>query len=361
VEFSPESLRTDIFEESPKQFQSRIIDAEPILRNIMPDSVHKYWKDLDSFKFLVHTNTKAMHPISLWNGLQIGQYIKKLNPALIHLDVASMRVVPLLPKIHSIPIILNIHDTSPHTGENNWRINLARSLIFSQINKFILFNNNDRFLFCSEYKVPETKVATLPLGVYKLYRNWINTKPEEKYLTLLFFGRLSPYKGLQTLFQAATIISQKIPNVRIIVAGKPIPGYKIPETPVLLQEGIIEILDRYIRNEELANLFQKATIVVCPYTDATQSAVVLTSYAFGKPVVATAVGGLPEYIDNEETGYLVQPRDPKALAEAIIKLLQEPETRERMRKNIYLKAEFELSWKKIAENTKALYHSILEK
>jgi glycosyltransferase involved in cell wall biosynthesis len=57
-------------------------------------------------------------------------------------------------------------------------------------------------------------------------------------------------------------------------------------------------LERYLNNAETSELFERATLVACPNLDATQSGVVLTAFGFGKPVVATRVGGLPEYIDD---------------------------------------------------------------
>ncbi len=95
----------------------------------------------------------------------------------------------------------------------------------------------------------------------------------------------------------------------------------------------------------------QSTFVVCPYLDATQSGVVLTAYAFGKPVIATQVGGLPEYVHHGE--------NPDALAEAIIYLLQNPEKRRQMKKAIQQLAETELSWSRIAEQTVKVYEKVL--
>ncbi len=129
--------------------------------------------------------------------------------------------------------------------------------------------------------------------------------------TLLFFGRLSAYKGLETLFQAAPLACKRLPGLRIIVAGNPVPGYRLPPAPDLPNGGELQIITGYIPNHTLAQLFQRAAVVVCPYTTATQSAVVLTAYAFGKPVIGTRVGGLPEYITDGETGVLVPPHSPE--------------------------------------------------
>jgi glycosyltransferase involved in cell wall biosynthesis len=92
--------------------------------------------------------------------------------------------------------------------------------------------------------------------------------------------------------------------------------------PSLPNGARVEVIPGYVPNRQLAELFQRSTLVACPYVDATQSGVVLTAYAFRKPVVASDTGGLPEYVHHGETGLLVPPGDPGALAGAVVKLLQ---------------------------------------
>jgi glycosyltransferase involved in cell wall biosynthesis len=79
---------------------------------------------------------------------------------------------------------------------------------------------------------------------------------------------------------------------------------------------------------------QQASLVVCPYIDASQSGVVLTAYAFNKPVVATNVGGIPEYIEDGVTGKIVPLKNPEALADAIIDLLSNADLRNQMSETI---------------------------
>jgi glycosyltransferase involved in cell wall biosynthesis len=105
----------------------------------------------------------------------------------------------------------------------------------------------------------------------------------------------------------------------------------------------------------IARLFQEASIVALPYVEASQSAVLAIAQAFGKPVVATAVGGIPEVVEHGETGYLVPPRDSYSLAEAIVTLLQDPGLRQEMGHKALQKAESELSWPHIARKTLRVY------
>jgi glycosyltransferase involved in cell wall biosynthesis len=85
----------------------------------------------------------------------------------------------------------------------------------------------------------------------------------------------------------------------------------------------VRIIDRFIPDGEVSLYFSAADLVVLPYESATQSAIVPIAYAFERPVLATRVGGLPEAVRDGETGLLVEPRNPTALAEAIIRFYKE--------------------------------------
>ena len=108
--------------------------------------------------------------------------------------------------------------------------------------------------------------------------------------------------------------------VTLIVAGE----FYEPVAPILAriaQLGLadrVRVYDRYVPDEEVGDLVAAADCVVLPYRSATQSGVVLVAYAGGCPVISTAVGGLPEVVEEGVTGHLVPPEDPVALADAIL-------------------------------------------
>jgi glycosyltransferase involved in cell wall biosynthesis len=84
----------------------------------------------------------------------------------------------------------------------------------------------------------------------------------------------------------------------------------------------VELRDGFVSNEEAALLFSAADAAVLPYRSATQSGVVQLAFAYGTPVIATAVGGLPEAVSDGVDGLLCPPDDPQALAAAISRLPQ---------------------------------------
>jgi D-inositol-3-phosphate glycosyltransferase len=136
---------------------------------------------------------------------------------------------------------------------------------------------------------------------------------------LLFFGLVRPYKGLDVLIEAMPRVRARR-DVTLVVAGE----FYVPVEPVrarIAELGLgdsVRVLDRYVADEEVGDLVAAADAVVLPYRSATQSGVVLVAYAGGCPVISTAVGGLPEVVEEGVTGHLVPPGDPAALADAIL-------------------------------------------
>jgi glycosyltransferase involved in cell wall biosynthesis len=88
--------------------------------------------------------------------------------------------------------------------------------------------------------------------------------------------------------------------------------------------------NEFIPDERVARHFGESSVVVLPYVDASQSGVVPIAYSFNRPVVATSVGGLPSVVEHGVTGLLVPPRDARALADALVMLLEDDELRHKM-------------------------------
>src|SRR5262249_40553785 len=143
--------------------------------------------------------------------------------------------------------------------------------------------------------------------------------------SVLFFGRLWPYKGLEYLIRAEPRITAEVPGVKIVIAGS---GEAYGRYQAMMSHpGRFVIHDEYVSDEKRAQLFRESSVVVLPYIEASQSGVIPLAYRFGKPVVATTVGGLPAMVDHGETGYLVPPADAESLARAVVDLLRDKSLR----------------------------------
>ncbi|HNT54080.1 MAG TPA: glycosyltransferase family 4 protein [Anaerolineaceae bacterium] len=359
LQIPPDGWHSSLFDVHPAPPGSDLIPAATLLSGY-PPALAGFWRGTASFQAAVFGGGSALHPAS-WPGARaVLRLARRLRPDVIHLETTLGRLVGILPALHRLaPLVLTVHDPQPHSGEAPLKKRLIRVLTYAWADHFILHNQAQQAAFCRRQRINPERVSVTPLGVYHLYRCFSRTTPLSDPHTILFFGRLSRYKGLETLLAAAPAACLQIPRLRFVIAGRPGPGYRLPPLPALPNGGQLEVIADYIPNDRLASLFQQAGLVVCPYTDATQSGVVLTAYAFGRPVLATRVGGLPEYITPGRTGWLVPPGDPAALAEglvqAVLALRSDPAA---FRQAITDRSLADLNWEAIAAQTLAIYQRV---
>lgn len=141
---------------------------------------------------------------------------------------------------------------------------------------------------------------------------------------LLFFGFVRKYKGLSILLQALPQILSRM-KVHLMIVGEfwEDQGYYNQLVQEWALRPYLTIINEYVPNEAIGQYFAAADVVVLPYIDASQSAIVQLAFGLGKPVIVTDVGGLGELVEHRVTGLVVKPMSPSALAEAIITFFNE--------------------------------------
>jgi len=165
---------------------------------------------------------------------------------------------------------------------------------------------------------------------------------------VLFFGFIREYKGLKDLLKSLPEVLSKV-KVTLLVVGE-FWEDKGEYIRLINELGIKDntvLIDEYVPNEEIGYYFTAADLVVQPYVSATGSGIIQIAFGFNKPVVATKVGCLPELVDDGKTGYLVSPKAPHEISQAITKFFREGNS-EAFRRNIE-KANFRFSWARIAD------------
>jgi glycosyltransferase involved in cell wall biosynthesis len=137
---------------------------------------------------------------------------------------------------------------------------------------------------------------------------------------LLFFGIIRPYKGIEYLTEAIPKILSELPDLCLIIAGESWNrnGNLLKQIKDLHIENAVRLDDKYILNEEVGAYFAAADIVIMPYISGTGSGIAQIAYGCNKPVIATNVGCLSEVIQDKRTGYVVEPRNPQAIADAVV-------------------------------------------
>jgi len=281
--------------------------------------------------------------------------LKRENYDIIHFNGISGFMIYFLLFFRKPKRVWTLHDYIPHTGEENNRSFSFQKLLMRFGFHYIQHYKYLRDQLINYYNLPQEKVSYIPSGPLDVFKSF---KPEypidtnEKYI--LFFGRISKYKGIEYLISAFNQISHIFPDIKLIIAGRGNLMFHLEEN-----ENII-FINRYIKTSELVGLIQNSLFIVVPYTDSTHSAVVATSYTFLKPVIASKVGGLPEIVRDGETGFLVKPKNVNELAEKMQKMLSDSELISKFSNNIYALILGEYSWKRINEKMINLYYSLIE-
>ena len=231
-----------------------------------------------------------------------------------------------------------VHDPIFHSGQKSvFYYSLLRKIVFSRCKNFFLFSESLVKPFIQKYKIPSEFVHLTSLGVYdqlNLYasNDLIKTEKDDN-LKILFFGRIQPYKGVSYLLKAYKKIVEKGLNnkVELSILGK---GHIESDIIDFLTPGL-HINNSFISTNDLVHALQQADIIICPYTDATQSGVIMTSFALLKPVIATNVGGLGEMIEDGKTGILIKPCDVDAIYDSIMDFYKNRDLLDAMSSNIY--------------------------
>ncbi|AZB28264.1 glycosyltransferase family 4 protein [Chryseobacterium balustinum] len=298
------------------------------------DQLERFQDLIDLDKTFVIKGTRNSNVIKkLYISYQIHQYLKKIKPDVIIIDNCMLTYFVSTLAFRK-KMLLVVHDPFLHSGENLFVDRVLRKIHFSLIQQKMLLNENQKNEFISYYNYNPKDIHTSFLSVYD-FLNYFKTNEsvESGNFNILFFGRISPYKGIKFLLDAfvGILLTKKYTDITLTIAGSGDfdfdiePYKKYPE---------IKIINEFIIPENLANLIFKSSVVVCPYIDATQSGVVMSAYAFKKPVIATNVGGLPEMVKDQLTGIIIEPKNSEAIRNAILELYNNSDLLETMSQNI---------------------------
>lgn len=218
-------------------------------------------------------------------------------------------------KKKGVKVVFLCHNLFDHDAKGLKR-RISETLL-RQADAYIVHSTEEKAMLATIK--PNAPVMQRILPVYGQF-----PQPNEKLekrgrLELLFFGFIRPYKGLDVLIDALAQLSD--PEVYLTVAGETWDNEnELSER--LNSAGVpnLELHLEYVDDQSAANYFARADVVALPYRSATGSAVLALAYNYRRPVLATKVGGLQDGVIDNETGWLVAPASPEALAEAVAKI-----------------------------------------
>lgn len=227
-------------------------------------------------------------------------------------------------------IIYLCHNVIRH--EQKFLDNVLMKFAFAPADTFIVHSEEDATKLRLLVNGKKIVIAFHPIyDVFNLNQK-INKDNVRKELglssrVLLFFGYIRPYKGLSYLIGAMSNITKAHPDTSLLVVGEFWKNDKEKYLQMVSRLGLknkVAFVDHYVPNEEVEKYFRLCDVVVLPYLSATQSGIIQIAYAFNKPVISTAVGGLKDAIVDGKTGYVIKPAAADDIAAKVDKFFKHP-------------------------------------
>lgn len=225
-----------------------------------------------------------------------------------------------------------------------------------------------------EFGMEGSRVTVIPFGINNSVPNTRLTPAESRHRlgiregerTILFFGRIKPYKGLEYLIAAFQQVLARRDDYRLIIAGRP---FNCERYWMAIQETIREDVQRgrillkadFIPDDETEVYFKAADLLVLPYRHIYQSGVLFLGHSFGVPVIAADVGSLKDEIVEGKTGFVFRPEDPVDLARVIERYFASDLYRElnKRRQEIRDYAREHHSWDVVSQVSMSVYAGLL--
>jgi D-inositol-3-phosphate glycosyltransferase len=276
-------------------------------------------------------------------------------------------------------IVLTAHNvnTRKRDSRDNWFNRLSLSIQYRLCHHILVHTAAMKDELVADFGIASQRVSVIPFGINNTSptttlgrrgaRERIGLGQREK--TLLFFGHIAPYKGLEYLIAAMSELAKEDKDLHLVIAGRIKPGYvrywnaiRSEISRVGLGKRIIQHV-RFIPEAEVEIYFNAADVVVIPYVEIFQSGVLFLSYSFGLPVIATDVGSLRNDIVEGKTGFLCRRADAVDLARAIRSYFASDlyHDLDQHRRTVREFANERNSWTKAGEIIQGVYQRVLAK
>ena len=279
-----------------------------------------------------------------------------LAPELVH--VQWLGVVPYDVRwLRSLatrrPVVLTAHDVAPRR-----RANLRRWREALRLADRVVVHSDNAIEKLAAAGVRRERLVRIPHAVFDPPPGHVPAEPSGQ--TLLFFGLLRAYKGLDVLLRALPLVARAVPDVRLVVAGE---AFEPPEPyrALAAELGVADRVEwdlRFVPLADIPGLFERAAVAVCPYRELESSGVLATALGLGRPAVVSDVGSLGPIVREFGAGRVVPPGDPDALAAACAELLSDSAALAEAARGARAARDV-LSWDAVASEHERLYEAVL--
>jgi len=373
-------------------YQGGIMQYSVLLQNEMKDMVDF---NLVGFKSLYPKIIyKGVQPKKNKHGIQFTvpcpRVLKWYSPAswkkayemlkdgdVIHINWFTPQMAPLyytVLKLNAMgakkPVVMTCHNIEPH--ETNPLDHLMTVKTFNLVNHFVVHAKQNKERLINDYGKSEKNVHVIHHGTFGYFTNWSKESKKElkKFfhfkeddIVLLFFGYIRYYKGLHHLLKALPKIVEENPNVKVLIGGELWLGKKYIDD-IIKSNGMskhVRVYPRYVQDYDVHKFFDVSDIMVLPYNNSEQtiSGPLFVGMAFGKPIVVSPVGGVPEFIKNKKNGILTPCGDEDSLAKNINMLIKDKKLQKTIGRNAK-KTNDKFLWDKVAKQYFKVYKTAFE-
>src|SRR5947208_8539763 len=309
-------------------------------------------------------------------------YTATAKPKLFHIlwnnkfQLLDCTLVMLYYRLLGKKIVFTAHNVNAGKRDSNdsWLNRISLKIQYELCDHIFVHTCPMKSELVAEFRISEGKVSVIPFGINNTVPNTNLSSPDAKRRlgvnssdkTLLFFGNITPYKGLEYLVTAFAELLKKDRSYRLIIVGSPKGpmNYWNRIRQAIAYSGIEDrVISRieYVPDEATELYFKAADVSILPYAHVFQSGVLFLGYSFGLPAIAADVGNLKEEVIEGETGFVFKRQDPSDLARKIDQYFKSELFRnlEIRRPEIKEYANERYSWNKVTEITTAVYSSLL--
>ena len=220
-----------------------------------------------------------------------------------------------------------IHEVIPHEGDRQvTMVDLMNRVVCRLADYIVLRNQTFISSLIERYRIKADRVKYL-----ELWRRYPNYTPPSHTKRALFFGRINPYKGVNNLLE----IVRLCPEICFDVVGRTEEHAQM-EIEQLAREANVYLNTEYVSDKAMKDAFTNCIWVIVPYNSASQSGIIIDAYKYARPVIAFAVGAIPEQVDDGKSGYLIEPGNNKMFADKLQKAIKmAPEQYDQMSRYAY--------------------------
>jgi glycosyltransferase involved in cell wall biosynthesis len=290
------------------------------------------------------------NPLSFFRERWLLSEVKKQKPDLVWFDRTTFYQTILL-KFMLKRFLINVHDVDLHPEEKDYHGIITQKLIFRFFRKNIAVmskTQSEKF-----EKIYNFKPKMLQLPVIDYYTEISNTQKQPgkhvgNKIKFFFFGSVMPYKGIEYLIEAASILADRYSNFEVNIYGR-ISYNKEHLLEKISANDKIHIVNKYIDYKDVSGIFSSNDVIIIPYKQVSQCGPMLIAYSHNVPVITSRLAGFEEYVTDNKSGLMFE-STPGLLAEKMEYIINNPGAINEMREFIKNEVHGKFSMESLAED-----------